>query len=86
MKITKTRAYGATLASLTLFLTSCAGRSPDVSPCYPPVVYLQEVPEPLLTGPTNKALAEWTAELRAALKLANSDKAALREWAENLSE
>lgn len=47
----------------------------------PPAVLLQEVPAPGLRGRTNADLAEWALELKAALKLANEDKAQLREWA-----
>jgi hypothetical protein len=47
----------------------------------PPVVYLQDVAEPRLEGDTNRALAKWAVELRAALRIANADKKALREWA-----
>ena len=34
-----------------------------------------------MRGKNNAALAEWCIELRAALRVANNDKAALREWA-----
>jgi hypothetical protein len=51
-------------------------------PCYFPVVYLQEMPEPKLQGQTNKELAAHVLELREALRLANSDKKALKDWAE----
>ncbi|MDR2945911.1 MAG: hypothetical protein LBV79_04100 [Candidatus Adiutrix sp.] len=46
----------------------------------PPVVYLQDIDEPKLAGRTNGDLAEWAVELRAALRQANADKKALREW------
>ena len=46
----------------------------------PPVVLLQEVPEPKMRGKTNADLLNWALELREALRLANSDKAALRKW------
>jgi hypothetical protein len=46
------------------------------------VVYLQPIPEPVLTGQTNADLAAYAVELRYALKLANSDKRALQAWAE----
>jgi hypothetical protein len=51
----------------------------------PPTVYLQDVQEPPLRGRTNGALAAWAIELREALRQANSDKAALREWAAGTS-
>ncbi len=54
-------------------------------PMLPPVVYLQEVPEPQLKGRTNKALLDWAVELRQALRLANGDKKALREWVNSLA-
>ena len=47
----------------------------------PPAVLIQTVPEPRLRGKTNGDLAQWALELRAALRLANGDKKALREWA-----
>jgi hypothetical protein len=47
----------------------------------PPVVYLQDVPEPKMRGRTNGDLLTWALDLRAAVRLGNSDKAALREWA-----
>jgi len=47
----------------------------------PPTVYLQEVPEPVLAGKTNGDLVAWAVDLRVPLRLANSDKKALREWA-----
>jgi hypothetical protein len=67
---------------LSLALGGCAP-APIAAPCYPPVVYLQEIPEPRLQGQTNKALAAHVLDLREALRLANSDKRALKEWAEN---
>jgi hypothetical protein len=66
---------------LTLSLASCASK-PAASPCYPPTVYLQEVSEPIMRGNTNNDLILWTLDLREALKLANSDKKALRDWAD----
>ncbi|MDR1921535.1 MAG: hypothetical protein LBS31_07320 [Candidatus Adiutrix sp.] len=47
----------------------------------PPAVYLQSIPEPKLEGKTNGALAAWAIALREALRQANGDKAALKEWA-----
>ena len=47
-----------------------------------PAVYLQDVPEPELRGKTNGDLAAWALELREAVRMGNSDKAALREWVE----
>jgi hypothetical protein len=42
---------------------------------------LQTVPVPKLNGKTNGDLAAWALDLRAALRLANSDKKALQKWA-----
>ena len=53
-----------------------------VVPCHPPVVYLQDVPEPVLGGKTNKDLAEHVLELREAVRRSNLDKLRLRKWAE----
>ncbi len=47
----------------------------------PPAVYLQDVPEPRMRGKTNGDLLAWALELRAAVRLGNADKKALREWA-----
>jgi hypothetical protein len=47
----------------------------------PTAVRLQNVPEPKLKGETNGDLAAWALDLRAALRQANADKRALREWA-----
>ena len=46
----------------------------------PPEVLLLETPEPRLAGNTNAALLDYALELRAALRAANTDKAALRAW------
>ena len=63
-------------------MSACGGKPcPAARPMMPPAVYLQDVPEPVLKGKTNGDLAAWALELRQALALANSDKAALREWA-----
>jgi hypothetical protein len=51
-------------------------------PCSPPVVYLQDVPEPVLVGNTNKDLADYVLGLREALRRSNLDKFHLREWVE----
>ena len=55
-------------------------------PCSPPVVYMQDVPEPVLVGKTNRDLAEWALGLREALRRANLDKFHLREWLDGRSE
>jgi hypothetical protein len=46
-------------------------------------VYLQDVPEPVLSGKTNNDLLVWAIELRQALSMSNLDKLALRSWAES---
>ena len=46
----------------------------------PPAALLQDVPEPKLRGKTNAVLVEWALQLREAVRLLNSDKAALRDW------
>jgi hypothetical protein len=38
------------------------------------------VPEPVLTGQTNKDLASWAIALREALRRSNQDKQDLRAW------
>jgi hypothetical protein len=74
------------LGALALFMmalsTGCASKPPPViTVCYPPVVYLQDVPEPTLDGRTNKDLVEYVLKLRESLKRSNLDKFHLREWA-----
>lgn len=68
--------------SLTLFSVGC-GKPPCPPPraMLPPTVYLQDVPEPRMKGRTNGDLLAWALDLRAAVRLANADKKALREWA-----
>jgi hypothetical protein len=46
----------------------------------PPIIYFQEIPEPVLFGVTNGDLAKYVIDLREALRLANSDKRALQDW------
>jgi hypothetical protein len=62
-------------------LAGCASRTiVTTTPCSPPVVWLQDVPEPVLEGHTNKDLANWALSLKEALRRANLDKSHLREW------
>ena len=76
------RAVALTLlaALAAAVLAGCAAKLPVAVPCSPPVVWLQEVPEPPLGGKTNKDLAELVIGLREALRLSNLDKYHLREW------
>lgn len=46
----------------------------------PPSVYLQQVDEPHFNGRTNSDLLAWALDMRKALRQANSDKNALRQW------
>jgi hypothetical protein len=46
------------------------------------VVWLQDVPEPVLAGRTNKDLVNWAVSLQGALRRSNLDKLHLREWAD----
>jgi hypothetical protein len=48
------------------------------------MVYLQSVPAPAFRGTSNSDLLYYVLDLRRAIDLANSDKAALRRWAEGL--
>jgi hypothetical protein len=50
------------------------------------MVYLQSVPPPEFRGSTNRDLLLYVLELRRTIDLANSDKTALRRWAEGLNE
>jgi hypothetical protein len=69
------------LAALaTVALAGCAAKLPVAVSCTPPVVWLQDIPEPALGGKTNKDLAELVLGLREALRLSNLDKYHLREW------
>ena len=76
----KKLALGLTALALTVCLSACGKPCPPARPMMPPVVLLQDVPEPALRGKTNGDLAAWALELREAVRLGNSDKRALREW------
>ena len=73
---------GLTLLALTALLSACSNKCPPARPMTPPVVYLQDVTEPRFSGKTNADLVNWALEVREALRQANSDKAALRQWVE----
>ena len=75
---------GLMSCALCLCLTACA-KCPPARPMLPPTVYLQEVEEPKFVGQSNRHLLAWALEMREALRLANSDKKALREWAGDVS-
>lgn len=69
------------LTCLALCLTGCANKPcPPCRPMMPPAVYLGTVPEPKMRGKSNADLLAWALDLRGALRVANEDKAALREW------
>jgi hypothetical protein len=72
------------LALALIILIGAAGCA-QVPPCVPavvppPVVYLQDVPEPVFRGTTNADLAQHVLDLRAAVRRSNLDKARLREF------
>jgi len=69
------------ICALTVF-SACSTKCPPVRPMSPPVLLLQQVPEPKMRGKTNGDLLNWAIELREALRLANSDKRALQGWLE----
>lgn len=52
----------------------------------PPVQYVQDCPEPSAPARpvTNAALAKYAKDTRDVLRVCNTDKAALREWAANI--
>lgn len=78
---------GLILCVLLGCLTACSAKPcPPARSMLPPVVLMQEVPEPRLRGRTNGDLLSWSLDLREALRLANSDKAELRRWAGNLEQ
>ena len=60
-------------------LVGCSAKIPSAPPCAPPVVWLLDVPEPVLGGRTNNDLAELVIRLQEALRLSNLDKFHLRE-------
>ena len=78
------RKFGLILTCLSLLSACSAKPCPPARALRPPAVYLQEAPEPELKGGTNADLAQWALDLRAALRLANSDKRALREWSSKI--
>jgi hypothetical protein len=62
-------------------VSGCAAALPCVPVIVPPpVVYLQDVPEPVFRGSTNADLAQHVLDLRTALRRSNLDKARLREF------
>jgi hypothetical protein len=74
--------YRAIIFVLFLFiLTGCAREVITCPPQLPPpVIYLQEIPEPIFKGAANKDLLDYIIDLRTALKTANADKEAIREY------
>ena len=79
--MTRKLKFGLIAACLTVFLSACSARPcRQARPVLPPAVLMQEVQEPTLTGKTNADLVRLAVELQSALRLANSDKRALREW------
>jgi len=62
--------------SVACFAKPCA----PARPITPPVVHLQDVPEPAMGGNTNGDLLQWAWDLQSALQLSNEDKAELRKW------
>ena len=48
----------------------------------PPAALLSDTPEPVLGEGTNSGLLDYALDLRSALRKANADKKALREWAD----
>ena len=82
------RLHPASRVALLLCLLLCTACS-TVTPgpvttvrLTPPSALLRETPEPRLTEATNAGLLDYTLDLRAALRKANADKAALRQWAD----
>ena len=78
-------ALGLTALALTACLSACGGKPcPPARPMLPPAVLMQDVPEPEMRGRTNGDLLAWALELENAVKMGNSDKRALREWAQGV--
>jgi type IV pilus biogenesis protein CpaD/CtpE len=82
MKLIKKLVNGVLILFLIAFLSSCAAK-PVTTPCYPPTIYLQEIPEPSLLGKTNHDLIIYLLDLKEAVRLSNSDKRTLQEWADS---
>jgi len=83
--LSKTLLSGLTLLSLTA-CTVPLTRAPEtvVVRLRPPSELLQPCPVPKLQGQTNRALAEAYERRGRSLDACNADKAALREWANEL--
>lgn len=66
-----------------LLLTACAQPviQKETEYVYPPSPLVQPCPAPDYQGETWGELAEYTVEIKAKLEQCDSDKAALREWA-----
>ncbi len=63
-------------------LAGCgAGTPPITVRLRPPAALLLNTPEPVMAGNSNGALLEYALDLRTALRTANADKTALRQWA-----
>jgi hypothetical protein len=82
MKLTKKLVNGVLKLFQIAFLSSCAAKT-VTAPCYPPTIYLQEIPEPSLCGKTNHDLIIYLLDLKEAVRLSNSDKRNLQEWADS---
>jgi hypothetical protein len=69
-----------------LLSTLLIGCSPKVeyiyvaTPIYPPLVYLEPVPEPKLKGKTNNDLAKYIFSLRTAIAEGNHHKLKIQQW------
>lgn len=88
----KPRAW-AGIGWICLCLMTCSGcsavkivRQVETLKLAPPAPLLRETATPVLRGNTNRDLLNFALELRAALREANADKAALREWARKAAE
>lgn len=82
------------LGLMILCLTLCCAcstrerllRQVEVQRLTPPSLLLRDTPTPAWSGHTNRDLLNFTLALRAALRNANADKAALRAWAAEAAE
>lgn len=81
------RTYKPGLA--VMFLLMCSGCSKATPPpivqqvkVQPPAALLLPIEEPRMQGTTNKHLAAWAIDLQAALRKANENLKALREWSD----
>lgn len=71
---------GALLGLLCGVLGACSSLHPKVTILIPPEDLMQDCPEPSSSAATNEDLVNRFIDMRAALRVCNADKRALRSW------